>query len=91
MKGVGQNFLKRLMGYFHEESFIRDQHVYDQGHDAEKVYVVANGEFEVTRKKNNMLTKKEMEYKQVRYINESRKQEEERDMAYCHCDQKALK
>ena len=58
---------------FRKEQYLRHQPLYEQGKPADKVFIIYEGEFEVTRKKHNKLTKKEIAIKTIRVLNNSRK------------------
>mmetsp|Transcript_22661 Transcript_22661/g.34957 ORF Transcript_22661/g.34957 Transcript_22661/m.34957 type:complete len:237 (+) Transcript_22661:140-850(+) len=68
---VSQMLLKKLMALFAvEKDCKRGDFVYKQGELASKVFVIFEGDFEIVRRKNNKLTKKEEEYKKIRFMNE---------------------
>ena len=61
--------VRKYLNLFVLEKFKRGQEIYSQGEETSKVYIVFQGDFEIIRRKNNKITKKEVAYNQVRFMN----------------------
>ena len=72
-KGVGRMVLTKIVRQFERERIQGHKILFEQGKDAKRVYLVLEGEFEISRLKHNKLSKKEVEFKTVRALNNFRK------------------
>ena len=51
MKFISKNQIIKVAQSFSQEQFARNSVIYTQGQSSEYVYIVQNGEFEISRKK----------------------------------------
>mmetsp|Transcript_11289 Transcript_11289/g.17101 ORF Transcript_11289/g.17101 Transcript_11289/m.17101 type:complete len:83 (-) Transcript_11289:1972-2220(-) len=74
-------FLKKLMSCFRKVTYKRHEVVSSQGAEANSVFIVVSGEFAVSRKKTNKMTKKEVAHRKIRVLNEAKKPEHQEPLA----------
>ena len=81
-KSIGLRLMRRCTCLF-EKVIVNDKKVLmEQGQPANKAFIILTGEFELWRSKTNKLTKKEMDFKKVKVLNQLRRSGNDKTVKY---------